>query len=140
MYLKSLTKFEDNRAGIRDAIDEFTSRHTLVTSLLSQPQRALQPRRHRPLDMPRKQNLSPSRLQYSRDLKQRVVYQAFTLMKSTTEIAINLDMPIRVVQRVLTNWREIGDVCKDQTRLGRAPLMSQSSVKACAGPCVVSAG
>lgn len=113
MYLKSLTKFEDNRAGIHDAIDEFTSRHTLVTSLSSQPQHVLQPQQHRPLDMPRKQNLSPSRLQYSRDLKQRVVYQAFTLMKSTTEIVINLDMPICVVQRVLTDWREIGDVCKD---------------------------
>jgi len=80
--------------------------------------------------MPRKRNLSPARVQYSRDLKQRVVYQSYTLMKTTTEIAIDLNMPVRVVQCVLTNWREIGDVCKDRARMGRAPLMQQSSVKA----------
>jgi hypothetical protein len=57
-----------------------------------------------------------------------VVYQAFTLGKTTTEISIDLDIPVRVVQRVLKCWREIGEVCKDRTRMGRAPLMSQEAI------------
>ena len=60
MYLESLTKFEDNQDGIHDAIDEFMSCHAHVTSLSLQPQCELQPRRHQPLDMPWKQNLSPA--------------------------------------------------------------------------------
>jgi len=88
--------------------------------------------------MPWKWNLSPAWVQYSRDLKQRVVYQSYTLMKTTTEIAIDLNMPVRVVQRVLTNWQEIGDVCKDQACMGRAPLMQQSSVKVCISICALS--
>lgn len=78
--------------------------------------------------MPRKKNLFPTRQHYSRDLKRRVVYQAFTLGKTTTEISIDLDIPVRVVQRVLKCWREIGEVCKDRTRMGRAPLMSQEAI------------
>ncbi|EDR13075.1 uncharacterized protein LACBIDRAFT_308513 [Laccaria bicolor S238N-H82] len=50
-------------------------------------------------------------------------------MKTTTEIAIDLNMPVHVVQRVLMNWREIGDVCKDRAHMGRAPLMKQDSIK-----------
>jgi len=133
MYFESLTKPGDHWTWFRKVIDESTRCHTCIMSL------SLQPRQHRPLDMPWKRNLSPARLQYSWDLKKQVVYQAFTLMKSTTEIAINLDMPVRVVQHVLMNWWEIGDVCKDRTCLGRAPLMSQSSVKACPGFSLVSA-
>ncbi|KDQ51314.1 hypothetical protein JAAARDRAFT_113397, partial [Jaapia argillacea MUCL 33604] len=48
---------------------------------------------------------------------------------STTEVAISLDMPLRVVQRVLKMWREIGEVCKDRTRLGRSPLMTTDAVR-----------
>ena len=60
--------------------------------------------------MTRKKNLEPVRRRYSLDLKRRVVYQSRVLAKSSTEIAINLDMPLRVVQRVLQRWDEIGDV------------------------------
>lgn len=79
--------------------------------------------------MPRKKNPSPIRKQYSRDLKKHIVYQAFTLEKTTTEISIDLDIPLRVVQRVLKCWREIGEVCKDRTRMGHAPLMKPDGVK-----------
>jgi transposase-like protein len=79
--------------------------------------------------MPRKKNPFPIRKQYSRDLKKRVVYQAFMLEKTTTEISTDLDIPLRVVQRVLKCWREIGEVCKDRTRMGRAPLMKPDEVK-----------
>ncbi|KIK01713.1 hypothetical protein K443DRAFT_98145, partial [Laccaria amethystina LaAM-08-1] len=43
--------------------------------------------------------------------------------------SIGLNLQTLVVQRVLINWREIGDICKDQVHMGRAPLMQQSSVK-----------
>ena len=59
----------------------------------------------------------------------RVIYQALTLKKKTTRIAIDLDIPLRVVQRVLRSWREIGEVCKDRTVVGRAPLMKPAEVK-----------
>jgi hypothetical protein len=47
---------------------------------------------------------------------------------SSTEIAIMLDMPLRVVQRVRQVWNEIGEVSRQRTRSGRAPLMSRDSV------------
>lgn len=81
--------------------------------------------------MPRKPNPNPTRQHYSRDLKERVVYQAYTLNKRTTAIAIDLDIPLRVVQRVLRSWREVGEVCKDRTVMGRAPLMKPAEVKVC---------
>jgi transposase len=51
------------------------------------------------------------RHQYSKDLKRQVIYQSTTLGKSSTKIAKSLDMNIRVVQRVLHTWKEIGEVC-----------------------------
>lgn len=78
--------------------------------------------------MPRRKPLIRSRQRYSSDLKRRVVYQAYTLKMETKDIAKSLDMPQRVVQRVLKCWREIGDVCQDPGRAGRALLMSPKSV------------
>ena len=60
-------------------------------------------------DTPRDSLMSGTRRQYSRDLKDVVVYQANTLNKSTTAIAKDLNMPLRVVQRVLKIWNEIGE-------------------------------
>ena len=86
--------------------------------------------------MPRKRNLSPIRHQYSRDLKKRVIYQAFTLRKlNTTQIAIDLDMPAHVVQRVMKTWREIGEVCRDRSCFGQAPIMKNDTVKV--GICIL---
>ncbi|KAF8133505.1 hypothetical protein K438DRAFT_1538154, partial [Mycena galopus ATCC 62051] len=39
-------------------------------------------------------------------------------------IAIDLDMPLRVVQRVKKTWREIGEVCRDRKYIGCSPMMS----------------
>ena len=41
------------------------------------------------------------RKHYSKDLKQRIIYQSLTLGYSTKEIAKNLDMSLRVVQQML---------------------------------------
>ena len=78
--------------------------------------------------MPWKQREIPIRKYYSEDLKQRVIYQAFTLAKKSTEIAIDLDMPVHVVQRVKRTWMEIGHVCHTRRFLGRHPLLSPNEV------------
>ncbi|KAJ7177141.1 hypothetical protein C8R46DRAFT_835951, partial [Mycena filopes] len=62
--------------------------------------------------MPRKKPMNALRNHYSKDLKMRVIYQAFNLYKSSKEIAVDLNMPLRVVQRVMKTWAEIGEVCR----------------------------
>jgi hypothetical protein len=47
---------------------------------------------------------------------------------SSTEIAIMLDMPLRVAQHARQVWNEIGEVARQRTRSGRAPLMLRDSV------------
>lgn len=78
--------------------------------------------------MPRKSLLQPKRKTYSRDLKARVIYQSETLGKSTTQIAIDLDMSLQVVQRVVKTYNEIGEVCRSRKYKGRAPLMSPIAI------------
>src|SRR6266481_6328366 len=63
---------------------------------------------------------------YSTDLKERVIYQQFTLGKSTTEIAKDLDMLLWVVQRVLKLYEVIGEAVKDpkmHAKRGNAKLL-----------------
>jgi hypothetical protein len=79
--------------------------------------------------MPRRKKADPIRRTYSRDLKRRVIYQAFTLSHSSTAVSISLDMPLRVVQRIRWNWRTIGEVCMDRTYMGRPPSMGRPAVK-----------
>src|ERR1700761_8000742 len=79
--------------------------------------------------MPRKKKLVPLRRHYSPDLKKRVIYQAYTLGKSPTQTAIDLDMPLRVVQRVKQTWSEVGEVCRERRYLGRSPLLSPARSK-----------
>ena len=79
--------------------------------------------------MPCKKPLVPKRRHYSRDLKRRIIYQAEVLARTSTEISINLDIPLRVIQRVKQTWNEIGEVCKDRTAMGRAPLMHPEHCK-----------
>lgn len=45
------------------------------------------------------------------------------------DIAKSLDMPLRVVQRVLQTWEELGEVCRDRHGMGRAPLLGRHAVK-----------
>jgi len=79
--------------------------------------------------MPRKKREIPLRQCYTTDLKRRVIYQAFTLGKKLMEIAIDLDMPVRVVQRVQQTWMQIGQVCCSQQFIGRQPLLSPQQTK-----------
>ena len=50
------------------------------------------------------------------------------LNMSTMDIAVNLDMPVRVVQWVLQTWDKIGAVVREPKTLGRARLMTQVQV------------
>ncbi|KAJ7735059.1 hypothetical protein B0H16DRAFT_1426180 [Mycena metata] len=79
--------------------------------------------------MPRKTKTVPARQHYTKDLKERVIYQNFILGKQPTAISIDLDMPLRVVQRCITTWKEIGEVCHDRKYKGRAPLLSTQHTK-----------
>jgi hypothetical protein len=81
--------------------------------------------------MARKQRQVPLRQHYSRDLKWHVIHMAQKLHLGSTEIAIMLDMPLRVVQRVHQVWNEIGEICWQRARSGRAPLMSRQAVDEC---------
>ncbi|KAJ7659630.1 hypothetical protein DFH06DRAFT_954656, partial [Mycena polygramma] len=49
--------------------------------------------------------------------------------KTSTQIAIDLDMPLRVVQRIKQTWNEIGEVSRQRRYLGRSPLMSGAHCK-----------
>ncbi|KAF8160541.1 hypothetical protein K438DRAFT_1460794, partial [Mycena galopus ATCC 62051] len=46
----------------------------------------------------------------------------------SAEIALLLDMPLRVVQRVRQVWNEIGEVSRRRAHSGREPLMSREAV------------
>ncbi|KAJ3825843.1 hypothetical protein F5880DRAFT_1477486 [Lentinula raphanica] len=82
--------------------------------------------------MPRKSSTCKRRT-YSRDLKLAVVHQLFILGYKTTKVAIELAIPLRVVQRIQKNWNEIHDVCKERKGIGRAPLMTPASCKLMVG-------
>lgn len=81
--------------------------------------------------MPRKARQFPLRRHYSPDLKRRVIYQAFTLCKKSTDIAIDLDMPLRVVQRVKLTWMQLGRVCRSREFIGRHSLLSPEQTRVC---------
>ena len=88
-----------------------------------------------PPSMPHKQRLISIQQTYSRDLKHCVIYQSTILLQSMTEIAINLDMLVQVVQRVLQTWKENGDVCRDQRGCGWPPLLGREATKVCTSHC-----
>ena len=66
---------------------------------------------------------------YSKDVKKLVIYQSNVLNMSITDIAVNLDMLVRVVQWVLQTWDEIGAVIRELKTLGQARLMTTEQVQ-----------
>ena len=67
-----------------------------------------------------------SRRHYSKDLRERIIYQSWVLGKSTSEISVDLDISLRVVQHTIQLWNEIGDVVQDPkeySQRGRPRLM-----------------
>ena len=66
---------------------------------------------------------------YSKDVKKLVIYQSSVLNMLTKDITVNLNMPVRVMQRVLQTWDEIGAVVREPKTLGRAHLMTTEQVQ-----------
>ncbi|KAJ7933203.1 hypothetical protein B0H13DRAFT_1856490 [Mycena leptocephala] len=81
--------------------------------------------------MARKQGAVPLRHHYSHDLKRRIIHMSQKLHLNSTEIAIFLDLPLRVVQRVRRVWNEIGEVCWQWAGSGRAPLTFREAIDVC---------
>jgi len=77
----------------------------------------------------RKKPIVPLCKHYSRDLKDRVVYQSEVLCMKSTEVAINLDIPLWVVQHVKRTWHEIREVCRDRHAAIRAPFLKPEHCK-----------
>ena len=68
-----------------------------------------------------------TRRHYSSDLKERIVYQRFSLSRKPSEIAVELDIPLGVAQRTLQLWNEIGVVARDPkgyARQGRPTVLN----------------
>jgi hypothetical protein len=81
-----------------------------------------------PPTMARKQCQVPVRNNYLRNLKRRVIHLSQNLHKGLAEIAILLDMSLRVIQCMRQVWNEIGEVSQQRARSGREPLMSREAV------------
>ena len=71
--------------------------------------------------------LPAKRHRYTLDLKQRVIHQRFVLQRKPKTIAQDLDMPLRVVQRVLTTYRHHGIAGRNNP--GRSRAMSSEQVE-----------
>ncbi|THH16257.1 hypothetical protein EUX98_g9330 [Antrodiella citrinella] len=69
------------------------------------------------------------RKRYSRDLRHRVIHQHCVLGHTTTQVATHLDIPLRVVQRTLQHWREIGDVVKAPGVTGRKAILGDNEIE-----------
>jgi hypothetical protein len=63
--------------------------------------------------MPYKPRSKPLRQHYTCNLKRCMIYHVEVLDYSSTKIAIELSMPLTVVQCVRRTWSEIGELCRD---------------------------
>jgi hypothetical protein len=67
---------------------------------------------------------------YSKDLKDCIMYQYTVVGLKPTQIALNLDMSIWVVQQTLQLWQEIGVVVRDPMKYnkqGRPMLINDTA-------------
>jgi len=60
--------------------------------------------------MPRQPPDDRLRYTYSKDLRERIVYQRYKLKKKIRVISVDLNVSQRVVERTLKLWRDIGEV------------------------------
>ena len=58
-----------------------------------------------------------------------LLHQKFKLLKRTTQIAIDLDMPLHIVQGTIKLWHEVGDVVAGPKNLSQAPIMSSTHIQ-----------
>ena len=67
--------------------------------------------------MPREPPENRIRFTYSKDLRERVVYQRFKLKKKVAAIAVDLNISQRVVERTLKLWRDSREVIPEGSGL-----------------------
>ena len=86
-----------------------------------------------PAIMPRHPDCAVSRRTYSNDLWEHVVYQRFPLGSKVSKIANSLNMSQRVVERVLKQWKDTGEVAVDPSVRSkkRSRVMDQEEHEVC---------
>jgi transposase len=77
------------------------------------------------LIMARAKRQVPLRQRYSLDLRMRVIHQKHTLKRKTRQIARDLDIPLRVVQRILKLWKDLKDLSPPNHRHNVPKLNSE---------------
>lgn len=82
-------------------------------------------------NMARRQPQCRLRRRYTKEVKCLIMYQTHILGRKPTQISIDLDIPVRVIQRVKKTWKDIGEVCRDRKYMGRGPKMSPSQIEVC---------
>jgi FixJ family two-component response regulator len=80
--------------------------------------------------MPRVKTAAPVRQRYSLDLRERVVFQRHTLGRKTKRIARELDIPLRVVQRILEMWADLGKLV-EPSRAHKLPKLQWEHLEVC---------
>jgi transposase len=78
--------------------------------------------------MPRKKPAVPLRRRYSLDLRLRVIHQHHTLKRKTWRITRDLDISLRVVQRILKMWNDLGELVPPEKH-GRTPEMKEEQIE-----------
>lgn len=61
----------------------------------------------------------------------RIIHQRHILGRKTKQIARDLDMPLRVVQRILQMWAELSDLRPPSYRRN-SPKLSSTHIEVCA--------
>jgi hypothetical protein len=82
------------------------------------------------LDIDSDSNSDNSRRHYSKDLKDRIIYQYNILKMKPPETAISLNMSTRVVYQTLQLWEEIGNIVqnlKNDDIHSRPKLMNETA-------------
>jgi len=57
-----------------------------------------------------------------------VVYQTAVLKKSSGQIAVDLDLNLRTVQRIRRRWRVLGTIIREPHREGPAKLLDDTAI------------
>jgi hypothetical protein len=80
--------------------------------------------------MPRTKNPFPVKQRYSLDLRTRVIYQRNELQLSPLDIARNLDIPLRTVERIIQLWKK-WHVVLPYEKHGRSHKLEPYQVRVC---------
>lgn len=69
------------------------------------------------------------RRRYGRVEKQMMLYQYFQLKWPPARISVALNIPRRVISRVVKMWKELGDVVREPAQVGRSKIMEDNHIQ-----------